>query len=175
MKYKFSHNDTQEQAQQVKDRTANAVIITKGTFVDILGQSETAELFDSIGTPQKCYQKDDMVWVSIGNIDYVFKSIDTSNKEVAIESEGSVLTPDIAIEFVPQIKIFDDSCVFIPNVDCGDGYKQLKWLEEINNGDEWYTGSTNGWQLTTLVGSRYRPTHSNAEYAPFALTRRLEN
>jgi hypothetical protein len=85
------------------------------------------------------------------------------------------LTPDQAIKFVPNDKTYDFDLVSIPTVDCGKGYRQLNFREEIKSSDEWYSGKENGWQKTTCEGSLYIPTHSNAEYAPYALTRRSLN
>ena len=81
-------------------------------------------------------------------------------------------SPDEAIEFVPKIKTYDEAEIVIPYVDCGSGYRQLELHEIIEVSDEWYSGKETGWQKTTCEGSRYIPTHSNAEHAPYALTRR---
>lgn len=62
--------------------------------------------------------------------------------------------------------------VKIPAVDCGAGYRQLEFNEEILTMDEWYGGPRQGWAKTNEAGRHYAPTHSNASYGPFAPMRR---
>lgn len=74
----------------------------------------------------------------------------------------------------PEMLVADD-LVVIPDVDCGEGYRQLKWLEEIERGDEYFGGKDGDrkWEPTLLgVGSRYRPHTANSIYAPWSIIRR---
>jgi hypothetical protein len=87
-----------------------------------------------------------------------------------------VLSPLEASEFVPDpsLRTTDDK-VTIPDVDCGEGFRQLKWLEEIRVGDEYFGGKDGDrkWMpVTFCLGDRYRPHTANSIYAPFSIIRR---
>ena len=67
-----------------------------------------------------------------------------------------------------------DELVTVPVVDCGEGYRQLEWLEPIEECDEYYGGTDahRVWLPALDIGARYRPHTANSFYAPYAIHRR---
>jgi len=104
--------------------------------------------------------------------------IDNGRFEPVLRKLGSAhlkkaLSPILASCFIPEKQEHDGH--YIPHVDCGEGFRQLTWNEAIKEDDEWLGGATLEpvWQkCTNTAGGLYRPTHSNAKYAPYALIRR---
>ena len=93
---------------------------------------------------------------------------------------ANVLTPVEASNYFPDPchRVTNDESVFVPEVDCGDGYRQLLWLEEIQIGDEYFGGTDEvpKWLPVTLgLGARYRPHTANSFYAPWSIIRRKTN
>lgn len=87
------------------------------------------------------------------------------------------MTPLEASAFIPDKSTFvQDDEVTIPDVDCGDGYRQLKWREPIETGDEFFGGRDGDrkWVPVSIfsVDCLYRPHTANSIYAPWAITRR---
>lgn len=72
-RYIFSHNDTEETAQEVKDRTAGAVEINQQEFTQLIGKFAYTSFSETFGPVIKAYQSKDFVYASIQNIDYVFQ------------------------------------------------------------------------------------------------------
>lgn len=89
---------------------------------------------------------------------------------------STAMSPLEASEFNPEPSLWTtDDKVTIPPVDCGKGFRQLEWLEEIQIGDE-YLGGMDGdrkWvPVSFSIGARYRPHTANSIYAPWSITRR---
>jgi len=79
----FSHNDTQEAAQQVRERRQGATSINKVAFVAAVGQQVFEELELKVGRVphDEFYQFNGGMFVSCGAIDYVFKGEVEGNVE----------------------------------------------------------------------------------------------
>lgn len=85
------------------------------------------------------------------------------------------MSPLEASNYWPEKSRISDELVTIPDVDCGDGYRQLRWLEEITGGDEYFGGRDGDRQwmpITFGIGSRYRPHTSTSIYSPWSIVRR---
>jgi|GEM_PF-3836180 len=92
--------------------------------------------------------------------------------------QGKMLTSDIACVYSPErdnalskAVSLDIRLANIPEVDCGEGYRQLRFNEKIRKSDEWYAGPVEGWKKTKEDGSSYWPSHSNIG-GPYSLMRR---
>ncbi len=87
-----------------------------------------------------------------------------------------VLSIEEAMNYQPRELVSDD-LVEIPQVDVGEGYRQLEWREKIAPGDQYYGGCMNRreWVETESFGDAYRPYIANSIYAPFAIFRRKIN
>ena len=119
MIYTFSHNDIQENAQQTKDRTANANPINKVCFIALLGQAEVSELIETMGTPEGYYQKDDITWASIGNIDYVFKSTN-----IDIQAQDIIKLNDNK-GFSEVVEVYDDRKMFLIPIEGSSSFEEI--------------------------------------------------
>lgn len=77
----------------------------------------------------------------------------------------------------PRAANVPDDQVTVPAVRCGKGWRQLRWLEEISVGDEYFGGTFEKptWLPMNSQGGRYRPQIANSAYAPWAIIRRREN
>lgn len=94
-------------------------------------------------------------------------------KVLGSSHQGKPLTANIASVYCPIMDVsspLDINRVSIPEVDCGEGYQQLGFNEEIRETDEWYAGPEDGWKKCSVHGS-YWPSHSSAG-GPYALMRR---
>jgi len=73
----FSHQDTQESAEEIKLRVSQGKPISKEEFERVSGAVELLNLENEIGVSEKYFQSEQSmigpcVYTSIGNIDYVF-------------------------------------------------------------------------------------------------------
>ena len=100
--------------------------------------------------------------------------------EDSIATACSPMSPLQASEFFPDQATYtmEDAEVIVPDVDCGDGYRQLRWREEIQHGDEFFGGRDGDRKWMPLgshaIGSLYRPHTANSIYAPWAIIRRQQ-
>lgn len=86
------------------------------------------------------------------------------------------MSPLQASEFWPaQSSYADGEHVVVPDVDCGVGFRQLKWREVIEFGDEYFGGRDGDRHWVPVeygIGDRYRPHTANSSYAPWSIIRR---
>lgn len=85
------------------------------------------------------------------------------------------LTAAIACAYTPVIQkqcVNKSTACIVPDVDCGEGFRQLQYLEDIIETDEFYSDPNTQWQPTNCSGSRYRPRHCETHSGGCALMRR---
>lgn len=74
------------------------------------------------------------------------------------------LTPDLASVYHPDRNMSvrpDMTHVSVPEVNCGEGYRQLDFNETILKTDEWYAGPEDGWKKCNEAGRAYWPSYSS--------------
>jgi hypothetical protein len=77
-----------------------------------------------------------------------------------LHEKSGPLLPAIASAFEPDVvKDLPDEAK-IPDVDCGNDYRQLLWGECIASGDEYYDAESGQWELVKSVGEQYHPMHA---------------
>ena len=71
-RYLFSHNDSQESANEVKARTKSGSSIDKKEFIKLIGEFAYREFIKAFGCFGETFKSGDVIYVRIKNIDYIF-------------------------------------------------------------------------------------------------------